>query len=265
MKSPFPGMDPYLEDPAFWEDFHRRFIAHCADALSEQLPAAYEARIDERVRLVDASSEPERRVLPDIAVIRQPHARPGAAGSRGSGGGVATLEPVAIPMAVTAEVRDVWIEILHRPERSLVTVIELLSPSNKAGAGFGQYLEKRRAVLDRGAHLVELDLLVGGQRVPLLKPLPAGDYHAFVTRQDHLPYVDVYTWSVRDPLPAVPVPLRAPDPDLLLALGGLLGHTYERAHYAHSLRYAEPPRAPLSPVDAAWAQSLARPMLEHQQ
>jgi hypothetical protein len=213
MPSPFPGMDPYLEDPAFWQDFHRSFITYCRDDLLDRLPYAYEARIDERIRLVDVPSDQERQYLPDVAVLHDPlRGRPAGAAAPQSSGSVSTLEPVTIPMAITAEVRDTWIEILHRPERSLVTVIELLSPTNKAGAGYGQYLEKRRAILEHHAHIVEIDLLVGGQRLPLLRPLPPGHYYTFVARNNRQPYVDVYPWSVRDRLPTVPVPLRAPDP-----------------------------------------------------
>jgi len=252
MVSPFPGVDPYLEDPAFWQDFHRRFITYCADALVELLPDQYEARIDEQVRLIDVTEGPGR-ALPDVAVLHDPSvpARPAPAPASAA---VATLEPVTVPMAVTAEVRDVWVEVLHRPERSLVTVIELLSPSNKSGAGLGEYLAKRRSVLNRGANLVELDLLVGGQRMPLLRAPPRADYYAFVIRHHRLPNVDVYAWTVRQPLPNVPVPLRPGDREVVLDLPTLMFQAYQRGGYARSLRYEGPPRAPLQAEDLAWAE-----------
>jgi hypothetical protein len=263
MPSPFPGMDPYLVDPAFWQDFHRSFITHCRDYLLDRLPDTCEARVDERVRVVEMPSDQERQYLPGVAVLHDPtRARPAASvgpgGPGGPGGGIATLEPVTIPEAITAEVRDTWIEVFHRPERSLVTVIEVLSPTNKVGAGFGEYMARRRALREHHAHLVELDLLVGGQRVPLRQPLPGGAYFAFVGRDNRHPYVDVYHWSVRDRLPVVPVPLRAPDPDAPLDLAAVFATTYERGRYARSLRYGAPPPAPLSPDDAAWAGNLAK-------
>lgn len=52
MPSPFPGMDPYLESPKHWSDFHYRFIAHWCEILNEHLPRRYAARVEERVRLV---------------------------------------------------------------------------------------------------------------------------------------------------------------------------------------------------------------------
>lgn len=253
MPSPFPGMDPYLEDPAFWPDFHSRFLAHCADWLGDRLPGGYEARVNERLRLLEMPSEREKQLLPDIAVIHDPMARRPIPTSS-PGRGLATLEPVVMPMPETAEVRDVWIEIFHRPERSLVTVIELLSPTNKTGIGFGEYMARRRSLVQQHIHLVELDLLVGGERLPFPKRLPRGDYYAYVSREEKDFNVEVYYWSVRDKLPQIPVPLRRPDPDFLLDLAALVNQTYERGHYARSLRYDASPPGPLAPEDVAWAQ-----------
>lgn len=159
---------------------------------------------------------------------------------------------------MTVEERDVWIEVLHRPERPLVTVI--LSPSNNSGAGYGEYLSKRRSVLERGANLVEIDLLTGGQRMPLLRPPPRGDYCAFVIRHHRLPNVDVYVWGVRQPLPPLPIPLRPADPDVLLDLAAIFAAAFERGRYARALRYDEPLRVPLSPDDQPWATQLGRAM-----
>lgn len=252
-------MDPYLEDPAFWPDFHRSFITYCRDLLLDNLPSEYEARIDEQVRLMELPEHGgrERRILPDVSVLHDPAGAGAATVRRASSGSVATLAPVAIPMPVVAEVRDAWIEILHRPERSLVTVIELLSPTNKIGQGFGDYMSKRRAVLERRAHLVVIDLLVSGERIPLLRPLPRGHYYAFVTRDDKRPMVDVYSWGLRDRLPTIPVPLRAPDPDVPLDLAALFAMTYDRGRYVRSLRYGTLPQVTLEQDDSQWAQATA--------
>ena len=124
MPSPFPGMDPYLEDPALWSDFHASFITYWRDALADCLPENYEARIDEKVRLVEVAPTRRKLIEPDVAA----HER--------------------------------YIEILHRPERALVAVLELLSPTNKEEPGRSDYLAKRRALLRHRVHLVELDLLI---------------------------------------------------------------------------------------------------------
>ena len=135
-------------------------------------------------------------------------------------GGVLTLEPVTIdlPVEELEEVRDLWIEIRHRPDRNLVTAIEVLSPTNKAGEGFRDYRSKRRKLIRQHVHLVELDLLIRGQRLPMKQELPPGDFFVFVSRAERRPKCDVYGWSVRQALPRIPIPLLAPDPDVVLDL-----------------------------------------------
>jgi hypothetical protein len=155
------------------------------------------------------------------------------------------------------EVRDTRIEILHRPERSLIAVLEMLSPANKVGDGFQEYRAKRRTILLQKVHLVELDLLVGGNRLPLASPLPAADYYAFLSRSDQRPNCAVYAWSVHQPLPVVPIPLRAPDADILVDLGKVFQKTFERGRYARSLRYGQPLPAPLNDRDAQWVMTLS--------
>jgi hypothetical protein len=154
MKSSFPGMDLYLEDPAFWADFHHTFIGCWREAIADVLPAPYEARMDEAVHL-------GRRKRPKKAARR--------------GGGTALMKPTVIPHQEQQEVRRSRIQILHRPERSLVTVLETLSPANKVGDGFADYCSRRQAILHGKTNMVELDLLLGGRRLPLSRPLPEGD------------------------------------------------------------------------------------------
>lgn len=253
MASPFPGMDPYLEDPAFWPDFHLTFIGCWREAIADALPDAYEARLDERVNLVQVTPEVIKLIYPDVSVSRGPKS------SRSSAGGTGTLllEPVSVPHEVLEEVRQTRIEILHRPDRTLVAVLEVLSPANKAGDGFDQYRGKRTAILLQKVHLVELDLLVGGNRLTHAEPLPAGDYYAFLTRAETRAHCAVYAWTVRQPLPTIPIPLRSPDADIPIDLGKVFQTAYERGRYARSLPYAQPPRAPLSQEDASWAKALS--------
>lgn len=209
MPSPFPGMDVYLEDPAFWPDFHARFITYWCDTLREFLPAGFEARVDERANL-------------------------------------------------EMGIRETYIEILRRPERSVVATLELLSPSNKENPGRALYLAKRNALLRADVHLVELDLLLGGQRLPLAAAYPPGDYFALVSRADKRPICHVYGWSMRQPLPTIPIPLRAPDADVLTDLAQVFTLNYDRGGYAPSLPYGEPAPISLSPNNAAWVAERAR-------
>ena len=178
----------------------------------------------------------------------------------GDGAGVLTLEPVTIdlPVEEIEEVRDLWIEIRHRPDRDLVTAIEILSPTNKLGEGYWQYQTKRRSLIRQNVHLVELDLLVRGQRLPIGHELPAGDFFAFVSRADRRSKCEVYAWSVRHCLPNIRIPLRSPDPDVVLELPAIFALGYDRGRYARALDYAAPLDLPLAAVDRAWAEEHAR-------
>src|SRR5713226_3523984 len=218
MNKLFPGMDPYLEDPAFWADYHLTFIGCWREAIADVLPEPYEARLDETIQLVPMSEEVIQLIYPDVAVSRT---RKREKLARRQDAATAVLEPVVIPHEMVEEVRQVRIQILHRPDRSLVTVVEMLSPSNKVGDGFADFCGKRLSVLQQKVHLVELDLLIGGRRLPLSEPLPPGDYYAMISRSDQRPDCEVYAWRLRDPLPAIPIPLRNPDPDVLIDLGAV--------------------------------------------
>jgi hypothetical protein len=200
MASPFPGIDPFLESQHFWQDFHTRFLTYFCDVLNDALPFEYVAQLGERVRAVELTRRRNKSVLPDVAVIRgsrtfskrSPQGKSAATAVR-------TLEPMIIPLPEVEiiEVRDVWIEISRRPSRSPVTVIELLSPTNKAGDGFFECKAKRRSLIQQSIHLVELDFLLGGQRLPMSRPLPRGDDYAFVSRADRRPESEVYSWAVK--------------------------------------------------------------------
>jgi hypothetical protein len=236
-------MDPYLEDPAFWSDFHASFITYWRDALSDSLPDNYEARIDEKVRLVEVAPLRRKLIEPDVALTqRSPSRAPSSAP-----GGAVTLEPVTLPLVIEEEeTHERYIEILHRPERALVAVLELLSPANKVEPGRSDYLGKRNALLRHPIHLVEVDLLLGGRRLPPEDNLPPGDYYTLVSRGDCRPECDVYAWPLPHRLPAIPIPLLPPDPDVWIDLAAVFATTYERGRYARSLDYASPPPVSLS-------------------
>ena len=134
MKSPFPGMDPYLEQPAYRSDFHSRFINVWCEAIADALPPQYEATLGERVYLVEHSPEARKLGFPDIAVSHGERP-PSSSQSSGSTGATATLEPVTIPLTILEGPREAYIEILYQPDRSLVAALELLSPANKEEPG----------------------------------------------------------------------------------------------------------------------------------
>jgi hypothetical protein len=258
MPSVFPGIDPYLESQGLWPDFHVGFLAELRNAIADQLPEPYVARIDERMNLVGVPDEDVRRVRPDVAVDRhvsrasEPSLAPSPSGTQ-------TLEPEIIPLKILEEHREVYIEILHEPEWRLVSVIELLSPANKTGEGRHDYLTKRNGIMRlETVHLIELDFLSAGRRLPMRWSPREGDYYAYIARAERRPDCEVYGWTVRDPLPPIPIPLLAPDPDIRIDLAPLFSSVYDRARYVRSIRYDAPLTIPLAPDGRAWAEGLAR-------
>jgi hypothetical protein len=255
MPSPFPGMDPYLENCGFWEDFHDTFLVTAREAIIDRLPPNYDARIESRLRVVELSAEQVQLLVGDIGVTRQP-APALAAASRP--GGLLTFEPAIVSLPLQMEVRESRIQVLRLPEHSLVAVVEMLSPTNKHELGYSDYLDKRSTLLAQPVHLVEIDLLLGGHRLPMGEPLPPGDYHVIVSRCERRPKSEVYSWSVRQPLPHIPIPLRAPDTDVLLDLGELFRTVFERGRYARVLRYDAGPPAGLDDADREWVMQIPR-------
>jgi hypothetical protein len=250
-------MDPYLEDPAYWLDFHARYINAWAEAIAQELPAEYEANLGERVYLVEMDPETRKLIYPDVAV---------SDGGPRSGtlttASVATLEPITVPLEVVEGPREAFIEILHRPERSLVAVLELLSPSNKHEPGRTEYLSKRNALLRQLVHLIELDLLLGGQRLPMGRPLPAADYYYLLSRSEQRFDCQVYRWDMAQPLPRLPVPLRPPHADLKIDLAQVFATAYERGRFRRRLAYDRPCPAPLRPEQRHWVdETIARSKL----
>jgi hypothetical protein len=150
------------------------------------------------------------------------------------------------------EERESYLEIMHRPTQKLVTVLELLSPANKVKPGYHDYLSKRNLIMREPVHMVELDFLLGGKRVPTRKPLPSGDCYAIVSRYTTRPLAEVYAWSLRDRLPAIRIPLREPDPDLVLDLSAVYEETFTRGRYHRSLRYDRPPPVPVEGAGGEW-------------
>jgi Protein of unknown function (DUF4058) len=252
MASPFPGMDPFLENPAYWLDFHSRFVNCWCEAIADGLPEDYEASLGDRVYLVEHEPEARKLGYPDIAVTHSDGARATAS----TGGMTATLEPVTVPLEILDGPHEAYIEILHLPERSLVAVLELLSPTNKESPGRALYYAKRTALLYQDVHLVELDLLRSGRRMPMKVPLPPGDCYYFVSRPELRPDCQVFTWSLRQPLPKLPVPLRGDDPDLIFDLASVFTTAYDRGRFRRRISYSAPIIPPLGDDDQRWVESI---------
>ncbi len=231
-------------------------MTYLRDAIADRLPDNYEARLEEQINLVEASGGRLTQRQPDLGVSRLgPRTGPPIAAE----GAVATLEPVIMHHPAYERIWEARIQVIHRPGRGLVTLLELLSPTKKRGDGFHQYRAKRNEIFcEKQVHLVELELLVGGQRLPMHEPLPHGDFYVLVSRANQRPDAEVYAWTVRQPLPAIPIPLKQPDPDIWIPLGEVFHTAYERGHYARSIEYSAPLTVPLPADELAWAEEVAR-------
>jgi hypothetical protein len=257
MASPFPGMDPYLELSGDWRDFDARVLNALADQLLDRLPEGYIARIEEEFHILEYPQETAQRRFPDVSISRTGRAADSTAGALA---GTATLLPTSIELVTTIveEVKQRWIEIRRKPDWVPITILEVLSPTNKYGHGYEEYVYKRVSMIARSVHVVEVDLLLGGRRLPMARPLPAGDYYVFVSRTERRPRSDVYSWSMRDPLPTIPIPLMSPDPDVMLDLAAIFTMVYERGRYDRSIDYQIPLALPLGASDRIWAEERAR-------
>jgi hypothetical protein len=254
----FPGMDPYLEDPLFWPGVHSALVVYLRDRLQPHLPPRYVAAIEERVFIEEAN----RQVVPDVT-IRRPrtprHERDVA---------VAVAEPeVDEPALVRAdplEVHEPYVQILDlQTGQTIVTVIEVISPSNKApGPGRDSYLAKQRQVLGSTAHLVEIDLLRTGQHVLAVSEWAARrkgycDYLVCVNRGYELrDEYELYLRGLRERLPRIRIPLAGGDPDVALDVQAVVAQVYDSGAYRQRIDYHAPCRPPLRPEDQAWVDLL---------
>jgi Protein of unknown function (DUF4058) len=247
MPSPFPGMNPYFEQAEHWQDFHTEFLTVLRRLLHIQIGPDYIIQLEQHVYIHDLPPEP-RRLLgrPDLSVIRT-----GALAA-----GQPNLGVLEAPAEVQLPAQDVervaFLEIRDRRGRELVTVIELLSPSNKrSGEDRQQYLAKRRELLRSPTHLVELDLLRGWEPMPAEDRID-GDYSVLVSRAGRRPAAEFWPIRLRDRLPVIPIPLRPADPDLRIDLQQVLHQTYDGPGYEKFI-YAGLPEPPLSTEDVGWA------------
>ncbi|HET7560643.1 MAG TPA: DUF4058 family protein [Limnochordia bacterium] len=223
------GLDPRLEASGLWPDFHTLFIGALREHLTATLQPRYAALTEERVYLA-WDIPPAHVYRPDATVVAHKSDTPPAQG--------AATQPVAlaVPVLGTLPIQDEvheWYVVLRSLEGQVVAVVELLSPGNKQSSGAGReaYLKKRDEFLRSRVHLVEIDLLKEGVRPPLASSWPEGDYVVSVARGDRRPVVELYPFNSGEALPAIRLPLLAPDPDFALDLQAILAETWRRGRY----------------------------------
>jgi len=261
MRSPFPGMDPYLEQ--YWGDVHQAFVTYLRDALQLRLPASLRARMQERV-YIELPEEGRRESYPDVRVFEYPGRRT----ETGElvvpeNGGIAVADPVLVDLAIETKTES-YIEVIDvKSGHRVVTTIEILSPSNKRpGEGQRLYLQKRQDMTRGGVNTVEIDLLRAGERLLPIDPerVPTthrSAYQAWIWRASDPHRLAIFRVSLRERLPVIPIPLRPTDADVTVDLQALLDQCYRNGGY-DDINYRVAPFPPLAADDAAWADALLR-------
>lgn len=262
MDSPFPGMDPYTERADIWPELHNPIMTYARDALQPLLPEGYVARLELRIY---TEREPEGRAvparIPDLELVK-------------TGSGANRLEPESGEARSPYEGEGYWVSSVPRerrearvvvrtvPDSELVTVIELLSPSNKRpGIGREKYLTKQREMLDAGVNLLEVDLLRSGLHTIAvdersLQGLPSWDYLMCANIAARPWDVWVRPWTVRDPIPQLPVPLAPGAPSLRLDLQSIYARAYRNAACRKLIDYQRNPEPSLRTEDHEWLDTL---------
>ena len=213
MASPFPGMDPFIESQ-LWEDFHGDVIPIIRALIVPQVRPRYTVSIERSVFL-------------------------------------AHNDGLTVPQSY--QVTQKFLALRTRDDDRVVTVIELLSPTNKDDkGGQAQYLAKRASYQQTLTNIVEIDLLRGGRRLPTKESLPEYDYHAFVMRSADHPHAAVYSWSLKERLPVIPIPLEPDESDAVIDLQQAFNQTYERGGYDYTLDYRREVSPSLDATERRW-------------
>lgn len=254
MPSLFPGMDPYLEQSAFWSSFHSRLIVAIADAIEPQLGPQYYVEVETRTYQSDDQEQEVLIGIPDAAVFSKTGVPPSPALEQSESATATHDRPQRVTVPMPVMVNERFLEVRETSTDAVVTVIEVLSPKNKrAGEGRVAYEKKRRTILGSATHLVEIDLLQGGKPMTLLGVQATAPYRILISRSYQRPAADLYSVSLQQPLPTVPIPLKPDDAEPLVELQPLVGGVYERGRYHTRIDYSRPVPPPELPAsDQAW-------------
>lgn len=250
----FPGMDPWLEAPLAWRSVHSRLVVYLADQLQSKLGDRYLADVEDRVYV----EGPDRDIIPDVTLRQQRTVIAGHALA------VADADAPDIEQVPELQVHETYVAILDlRENRTVVTVIEVLSPTNKyAGPGRDSYLDKQQQVRQSTTHLIEIDLLRAGPHVLAVPEWVArrrGPY-AYLTcvnrAQGRRAHFELYRRRLQERLPRIQVPLAAGDADVALDVQAAVAQVYAAGQYLTHLNYGTPCVPPLSAEEHAWAVQL---------
>jgi hypothetical protein len=215
-------MDPYLEGDKLWPVFHHQLVTCLYQILLPGLVDRYKARIGQRHYVTEQALF--------TSVVQEEH-------------------------------HEEYIEIRHRNETRLITLIDVVSPVNKTTtAGRQAYLNKRRDGKQACANLVEIDLTTQGQ--PMLDysrdGLPDWDYAVTVTRASQPDRYEIYTATLQKRLPRFRLPLANDDRDSVVDLQVAFSRSYDQGNFAAQVDYTRDPPITLPEEDRKWLHELLR-------
>jgi hypothetical protein len=272
-------MDPYLENPSIWPDFHQGLSTEIRNTLNSRLPSPFYARVEMRpeIGIVEEGQEwsPLNPIIPDVLIVRHPRPAPAHAASEAISVAKDSRSQISTGLEVewlrSVPYHHYFVEIRDANQgHKLVTLIEILSPSNKKpGPDRRAYLAKQTEVLKSDANLIEVDLLRKGQRVyshPEMEGYldglnPRMDYLISVNRawkrhEESIGYL-LFPVRVRNTLPCIPVPLRENLQEVPLDLQYVFNRAYDGGPYRlGAVDYTQPAKPPLDLADHKWALDL---------
>jgi hypothetical protein len=245
--SPFPGMDPYVEDPVEWGGMYTRLMNSISDQLLALVQPNFSVKIEQHVYLMGPDETRTRQVVPDVYLVET---LPQGAWS---GSSVGIMTPTIVEPLYELEITERWIEVRDKRDREVVTIIELLSPFNKAqnSAGRAAFVRKRSNIMQTRTNWVEIALLRAGERPA--EVADKSDYYALLKRSGVLDAYEVWYFDLRDRMPTIAIPLRTPFADVPLDLQAAFADAYRRGGYATDLDYTSAvPEPALRPASAIW-------------
>ena len=256
MPSPFPGMNPYLENPELWPEVHHWILTLLAESLIPQLRPKYRVAVEKRVYhdtdgnsvligisdvTIARSLKPITQKLSNIAVASPP------------------VKPITVNIPIPEEIRETYLEVREIATGEVITVIELLSPKNKRqGEGRKAYQTKRLQILGSSTHLIEIDLLRAGESMPILDNDIKSDYRILVSRSQLRPRAELYPFNLSEAIPPFFLPLQKSDIEPLVNLQNVIQDLFDRAGLDLAIDYNSQPVPPIQETDLIWVNELLK-------
>jgi hypothetical protein len=245
MPNPFPGMNPYLEQPEFWSDFHNHLVIALAKALIPKLLPKYRVVTDKWIYKV-AGSTAMAIGRPDLAM--QQAKRQSALPTKTA---LLNVQPIPVTLPMPQEIQQSYLEVKDVATQEVISTLEILSPANKRGEGQKKYEAKRQLVLDSLTHLVEIDLLRDGSPLPFETDAESSHYRILVSRSQTRPVADLYPFNLGDRIPDFPLPLRPEDHEPIVNLQQIVTDLYAQLGYDYFINYDHAPPPPWTPDEVA--------------